>query len=168
VGIGDWATWVATIIAFCTGVAGFVLGLLGYRQARQANALAARNAARAEESWFVDWHVTWNPDLAVLVLTNRGSNAAIDTSVTVAGPYIHEVRDGWPQVGGDQNIDIPLPVIPTQRAQYIAEQDARFTRNLELNVVSPGTTFVAPLKVTVRWKTGLGSPADKTFDIDAT
>lgn len=159
--IGDAATWVATIIAFCSGVAGMVFGVLGYRQAK-------RTAARDEESWFVDWTPSWDGAEARLVLVNTGSDTAKDTRVTVsakdqlhhAGLRLGDVAAGAPAV-------VELPDIDAMRREHDARQRGKLQRFHAAGIAAFPTDFKTTLKVTIGWKTGLGFPKSDELQVEA-
>jgi hypothetical protein len=133
----------------------------------EANALVGRSVAAQTEDWHVDWRIDWNKAAGLIVLKNRGRDAAFEVSVTVTGEGIYKVQtfpDGVPP-NTDQTIEV-FEILELRR-----EADAATARRLEANrgsrvTVFP-TSFSLILKVSIHWRTGEGFPADHAFNLTA-
>lgn len=133
----------------------------------QANVVAERGAAKHEEDWFVDWAIQWDENTAELTLTNTGRDRANQPSVTVAGDEIHDVFDAFerPVLSGER-VEIPLPQVVKKRDQHGIDADIAVEGMRRSGIAYVPSGFHTILKVTIRWKTGLGFPQSRELTIE--
>lgn len=193
VNFGDVPTWIGSGVALIVGIVGIVYGVLGYRQASksnriageardkaaeanqiaeaanllsaEANTLAARTAAAQEEDWFVDWTAQWDSKSSAMVLVNTGSHEAGDVAVTFSADEIHGTFSGNSSVPAGEFLVVPAEEVMVKRGLHDAERAASAAAMRSAGIGYVGARYKATLKVTVRWRTGLGFPASRELEL---
>ncbi|MCU1508401.1 MAG: anthranilate phosphoribosyltransferase [Glaciihabitans sp.] len=137
-----------------------------------ANALVGRSVAAQTEDWHVDWRAEWNEAGSLVILKNRGRDAALDASATVSAKLpdkrVYAVEK-WPD-GVLPNTDVTLMVTDVLDAR--TRHEIRSAEIMDANhgssvFVVPGS-FLLVLKISVRWRTGEGFPRDQEIELHAT
>lgn len=133
----------------------------------EANTVSSRSVAQQEEDWFVDWRIQWNAEESSVALINTGSKDARQPTVTVSGNNIHDFFDDYRDVLPGASIGVPLPQIRDQRAQHASQKAAVAAELRQAGLVYIEGSFHTELKVTIRWKTGLGFPQSRELELKA-
>jgi hypothetical protein len=141
------------------------------RIAEDANTLVGRSVAAQTEDWHVDWRAEWNKAGSLVVLKNRGRDAALDASVTVSAKISkHSVYavEKWPE-GVPPNTDVTVMVNDVLEARRLHETKAAqiMNANRTSRVAWIPGPFLIVLKISVRWRTGEGFPRDQEIELQA-
>jgi hypothetical protein len=133
----------------------------------EANAIARRALAQQTDYSVVDWTVKWEPKSGALRVVNDGDDPACEVVVLIRGDEVRETRH-YDRIEADDTILIDLPQVREQINQATANSLSRFERMRDSGgPVAFPSKGKAVLKVTVAWKSELGVPQTREFDITA-
>jgi hypothetical protein len=130
----------------------------------EANDLVQKSAAQQAELWTVDWAPKWNRDSALVVLRNTGADVAYQLNVTLDGEKLHRIDDlGDVRDGHEVTLNVHEII------QVRADHDANAERQMERNRTSSIAIIPGPLqyrlKLSLKWKTGLGQQQNETINL---
>jgi hypothetical protein len=135
---------------------------------KDANALVELSVLQQTEDWFVEWVAEWNVAGALLILTQRGRDDALQSSVVIAGKNVHKIYRADHPVSPGQDLAIEVMQVLGERNKY----DIQFAQRMEKNETSPVRVIPEPfsleLTITIHWFTGGGFVQVQTIELKVT
>lgn len=128
----------------------------------QANTIAQRQAAQQADPSHIEWEAKFDSEASVLRVTNRGRDAAVNTSVIFERDGVEELVRGDDLIPRGGELLIPFPEIPERREKHRSDRTADRDRGGRDGIFVMTLPFGFTVSLDVRWVSELGKPGQQT------